>query len=134
VCWLKETHLKEELLMKKKNLKAHFDFIEFPVKSVSDLEKTKSFYSSVFKWSYKDWGDDYSDTKDSGLGSGLNSDSTHKSKYPLAVIYEENIEMSKESVVSAGGIITRDIFSFPGGRRFHFTDPAGNELAVWSDK
>ena len=120
--------------MKKKIQKPRLDFIEFPAKSIDDLLKTKSFYSSVFNWSYKDWGDDYSDTKDSGLGSGLNADPSHKSNYPLAVIYVNKIEVSRDAVVSAGGIITREIFSFPGGRRFHFLDPTGNELAVWSDK
>lgn len=120
--------------MKNINQKAHLDFIEFPAKSIDHLLKMKSFYSTVFNWSYKDWGDDYSDTKDSGIGSGLNADPSHKSDHPLAVIYVDGIEVSKESVVSAGGKIIRDIFSFPGGRRFHFTDPTGNELAVWSDK
>ena len=120
--------------MKNKKQNAHFDFIEFPAKSLDDLLKTKSFYSSVFGWIYKDWGDDYSDTKDSGVGSGLNADPSHKSAHPIAVIYVEAIEESKKAVVAAGGRITRDIFSFPGGRRFHFTDPTGNELAVWSDK
>jgi hypothetical protein len=122
------------IFMKNINQKAHLDFIEFPAKSIDHLLKMKSFYSTVFNWSYKDWGDDYSDTKDSGIGSGLNADPSHKSDHPLAVIYVDGIEVSKESVVSAGGKIIRDIFSFPGGRRFHFTDPTGNELAVWSDK
>ena len=120
--------------MKKKTRYTCIDFIEFPIKSIDNLAKTKSFYSSVFGWSYTDWGDDYSDTKDSGVGSGLNADPSHRSKHPLAVIYVNSIEKSKEAVVSAGGQITRDIFSFPGGRRFHFIDPAGSELAVWSDK
>jgi predicted enzyme related to lactoylglutathione lyase len=120
--------------MKNKIQNARFDFIEFLVKSFTDLLKTKSFYSTIFGWSYKDWGDDYSDTKDSGLGSGLNADPSHKSKNPLAVIYVDAIEVSKEAIISAGGRITRDIFSFPGGRRFHFIDPTGNELAVWSEK
>ena len=120
--------------MKNKKQKARIDFIEFPVKSLEDLSKTKSFYSSVFGWSYKDWGDDYSDTKDSNVGSGLNADPSHKSEHPLAVIYVDTIEITKVAIVSACGRITRDIFSFPGGRRFHFIDPTGNELAVWSDK
>ncbi|MGD1045363.1 MAG: VOC family protein [Bacteroidota bacterium] len=120
--------------MKKKTQNARFDFIEFPAKSLDDLLKTKSFYSFAFGWSYKDWGNDYSDTKDSGLGSGLNADPSHKSGHPLAVIYVDAIEVSKKAVVAAGGQITRDIFSFPGVRRFHFTDPTGNELAVWPDK
>jgi uncharacterized protein len=120
--------------MKKNPQYACIDFIEFPAKSLDDLLKTKSFYSSAFGWYYKDWGNDYSDTKDSGLGSGLNADPSHKSQHPLVVIYVKAIEDSKDAVISAGGRITRNIFSFPGGRRFHFIDPTGNELAVWSDK
>jgi uncharacterized protein len=114
--------------------KPKIDFIEFPIKNFKDFTKTKTFYSNVFNWKYKDWGDDYSDTKDSGLGSGLNGDASHKPKYPLAVIYVEDLESSKEQIINSGGKITKEIFSFHGGRRFHFNDPSGNELAVWSDK
>jgi predicted enzyme related to lactoylglutathione lyase len=111
-----------------------FDFIEFPAENVGCLNKAKAFYQRVFGWSYKDWGDDYSDTQSSGLGSGINADPSHRPRYPLAVIYASDLEDLREKVVASGGIITRELFSFPGGRRFHFTDPAGNELAVWSDK
>ena len=113
---------------------AKINYIEFPVKTNEDLQKTKSFYTKVFGWEYQDWGEDYSDTKDSGLGSGLNVDKSHKTKQPLAVIYVVNIETKKDEVIKAGGKIEKDIFPFPGGRRFHFVDPAGNELAVWSDR
>lgn len=111
-----------------------FDYIEFPAKSLDDYAKAKAFYTSAFGWNYQDWGDNYSDTKNSGLGSGLNADPDHRPSHPLAVIYSSDLESARNKVVSAGGTITRDIFSFPGGRRFHFTDPAGNELAVWSDR
>jgi uncharacterized protein len=110
-----------------------FDFIEFPAKSIDDLNKGKAFYRYVFGWSYRDWGVDYSDTKDSGLGSGINADPSHRSMHPLAVIYTTDLEAVRTKVLSGKGKITRDIFSFPGGRRFHFIDPSGNELAVWSD-
>jgi predicted enzyme related to lactoylglutathione lyase len=110
-----------------------FDFIEFPAKSIDDLQQSKKFYTSVFGWSYKDWGDDYTDTGESGLGSGINADPSHRSRYPLAVIYTDDLESVREKIIAGNGKITRDIFSFPGGRRFNFKDPAGNELAVWSD-
>ena len=84
-------------------------------------------------WSYKDWGDNYADTSDSGLGSGLNADPGHQPSQPLAVIYTSDLEEMRKKILSSKGLITRDIFSFPGGRRFHFKDPCGNELAVWSD-
>ena len=112
----------------------HINFIEFPAKSIDDLQKSKDFYRTVFGWSYKDWGDDYSDTKESGLGSGINADPSHRSHHPLAVIYTANLESVLVQVASCNGKITRDIFTFPGGRRFNFEDPSGNELAVWSDK
>jgi uncharacterized protein len=110
-----------------------FDFIEFPAKSIEDLQKSKVFYMNVFGWSYKDWGDDYSDTKSSGLGSGINADANHRPEHPLPVIYTKALEATREKVLAGKGTITREIFSFPGGRRFHFLDPSGNELAVWSD-
>jgi predicted enzyme related to lactoylglutathione lyase len=119
--------------MKKKDRTNYFDFIEFPVRSIEDLKQSKAFYLNVFGWSYKDWGDDYSDTKSSGLGSGLNADPSHRPRYPLAVIYTAELETVRTKVLAAKGKITKDIFSFPGGRRFHFLDPSGNELAVWSD-
>ena len=98
--------------MKNKIQNAHFDFIEFPTKSLDDLLKTKSFYSSVFEWIYKDWGDDYSDTKDSGVGSGLNADPSHKSAHPLAVIYIEAIEESKKAVLLQAGELHEIYFYF----------------------
>lgn len=109
------------------------DFVELPAKTAAALERSKAFYTSVFGWSYKDWGDDYSDTKDSGVGSGINADPEHRPTQPLVVIYVTDLTAARAKVVAANGKITRDIFAFPGGRRFHFEDPAGSELAVWSD-
>lgn len=107
------------------------DLIEFPVKSTQQLKQTKDFFSNVFGWKYNDWGDDYSDTPDSGANSGVNSD--RGASMPLVVIYSSNLEKTKELVIKNGGKIIADIYSFPGGRRFHFTEPNGNELAVWSE-
>jgi predicted enzyme related to lactoylglutathione lyase len=120
--------------MTAKNIANQFDFIEFPAKDIDQLRKVRRFFSSVFDWSYKDWGDDYADTASSGINSGINADPEHRPSYPLAVIYTTDLESVREKVIAAGGIITKDIFSFPGGRRFHFKDPADNELAVWSDQ
>jgi predicted enzyme related to lactoylglutathione lyase len=106
------------------------DLIEFPVKSAEQLKQTKNFFSEVFDWEYTDWGDDYSDTTDSGASSGVNADGG--ATMPLTVIYSEDLEKTKELVVKHGGKIIVDTYSFPGGRRFHFTEPSGNELAVWS--
>ena len=112
----------------------HFDYLEFPAATVEALIHTKGFYASVFGWTYQDWGDDYADTKDSGLASGITADQAHRPKHPLAVIYTDDLEAARARVIEAGGTVTKDIFPFPGGRRFHFTDPTGNELAVWSDR
>ena len=110
------------------------DFIEFPVESAAALVQSKAFFSEVFGWSFKDWGEDYADTDSSGLGSGFNADPAHRSTMPLAVLFTSDIEAARAKVTAAGGEIIRDIFSFPGGRRFHFAEPGGNELAVWSDQ
>lgn len=112
---------------------SHIDYIEFPTESRADLARAKAFYGSVFQWQFQDWGEDYVDTSSSGLSSGMNADPTHRTAKPMAVIYAADLEAVRASVLKAGGSITREIFAFPGGRRFHFTDPAGNELGVWSD-
>jgi uncharacterized protein len=108
----------------------HIDLIEFPVKSADELKRTRDFFNTVFHWNYTDWGDDYSDTTDSGASSGVNADGG--ATMPLTVIYTDSLEETKELVIQNGGTIIVDTYSFPGGRRFHFTEPSGNELAVWS--
>jgi len=107
------------------------DLIEFPVKSAEELKQSKDFFSHVFGWKYTDWGDEYSDTTESGTSSGVNADGG--ASMPLTVIYSANLEETKELVVKNGGKIIADTYAFPGGRRFHFTEPSGNELAVWSE-
>jgi len=106
------------------------DLIEFPVKSAEEHKQTKEFFSHVFNWQYNDWGEDFSDTTESGTNSGINGDGS--SSMPLTVIYSDDLEKTKELVVQNGGKVILDIYTFPGGRRFHFTEPSGNELAVWS--
>ena len=109
-------------------------YIEFPSPDANALQRSQDFFSAVFNWRYKSWGDDYVDTAGSGIGSGLNADAAHRPQQALAVVYVEDLAAAREQVVAAGGAITRDIFSFPGGKRFHFREPGGIELAVWSDK
>ena len=106
------------------------DYIEL---SATDLSAIKRFYAAAFGWSFQDWGEDYISFEDGRLTGGFRSgDSVRGST--LVILYAGDLEASEAAVRSAGGGITVPIFSFPGGRRFHFTDPSGNELAVWSDK
>ena len=108
------------------------NYVEFPAASSKVHAATKKFYEESFGWSYQSWGDDYSDTKSSGIKSGING-SEHRPRAPLVILFSSNLEAARERVVKAGGKISMDIFSFPGGRRFHYIDPSGNELGVWSD-
>lgn len=108
------------------------DFIEFPGADAATLQKVKAFYGKAFDWEFQDWGDRYVDTASSGLGAGFNAEPAHEPSQPLAVILSTDLEAALQAVQAAGGRISRPIFPFPGGRRFHFVDPAGNELAVWA--
>ena len=111
----------------------HIDLIEFPSRSPEELKATTTFFSTVFGWTYKEYGGSYSDTQDSGVSSGFNAVDSGRQSAPLAVVYVANLEATKQSVLDAGGKILQDIYEFPGGRRFHFTDPSNNELAAWSE-
>ena len=112
------------------------DYIEFPA---TDIEATKRFYQQVFGWKFQDYGPDYTSFLDGRLAGGFNkgaqavSPSGDKTNGPLIVIYAASLEAVYAEVKSAGGKIVKEIFGFPGGRRFHFADPNGNELAVWSE-
>jgi len=110
------------------------DYVEFPSPSAAGLKACKTFYTEVFGWTFQDWGEDYADTQGSGIGSGINSDPAHRPPAPLVVLFSSDLEATKARVVQAGGRMVKDIFPFPGGRRFEYVDPAGNQLAVWSDK
>jgi predicted enzyme related to lactoylglutathione lyase len=106
------------------------DYIEFSVTSVAEA---KRFYGSAFGWSFEDYGPDYASFADGRLSGGFQTAATVKAGGPLVVIYAADLEALESRVKDAGGAVVKPIFSFPGGRRFHFTDPSGNELAVWSD-
>jgi predicted enzyme related to lactoylglutathione lyase len=112
------------------------DYIEFPA---TDIEASKRFYNGVFGWNFQDYGPDYTSFHDGRIAGGFNKDarpsaaSGGKASGPLIVIYASSLEETYSKITEAGGKIVREIFGFPGGRRFHFTDPNGNELAVWSE-
>ena len=106
------------------------DYIEFPA---LDLEKVKSFYAAVFGWTFTDYGPDYTSFADGRLAGGFFTADTVTPGSPLVVIYAVDLEAAEASVRAHGGAIVKDVFEFPGGRRFHFRDPSGHELAVWSE-
>ena len=110
------------------------NYVEFPAK---DLEATKNFFKTVFDWEFTDYGPEYIAFTNAGLDGGFyKSDMTVSAKEgsALVVLYSNELEVTKEKIKESGGKILHDIFSFPGGRRFHFNDPNNNEYAVWSDK
>ncbi|MCB0411033.1 MAG: VOC family protein [Bdellovibrionales bacterium] len=108
------------------------DYIEFVV---TDLAKAKSFYSSAFGWKFNDYGPSYAGIqKENGEVGGLRLDKSVVTGGPLVILYSNNLDKSVEAVTKAGGKITKTPFEFPGGRRFEFQDPSGNQLAVWSEK
>lgn len=109
----------------------HIDYIEFKAKG---LEQIKAFYSSVFGWKFTDYGPTYTAFSESGISGGFEKTEGAIAHGVLVVLYHEDLLGLKTKIPECGGEIVRDIFSFPGGKRFHFKDPSGNELAVWSDK
>jgi hypothetical protein len=106
------------------------DYIEF---HATDIAKTKQFYGDVFGWKFEDYGPEYTSFADGRIAGGFCKGAVTAGAGPLVVIYVDDLEAAVLSVKAAGGRITKAIFSFPGGSRFHFTDPSGNELAAWHD-
>ena len=112
-------------------LNGKLDYLELRATG-GTLDSVKSFYAAAFSWSFTDYGPTYSAFAE-GLDGGFQADAGEASAKPLPVLYSGNLDETLEAVKNAGGAIVKPIFSFPGGRRFHFTDPAGNELAVWGE-
>lgn len=110
------------------------NYVEFPAK---DIQATKEFFGEVFGWSFQDFGPEYSAFTNQGIDGGFYKaelSSSVSNGAALIVFYSQNLEATKKKIEKANGIIVKPIFAFPGGRRFHFTEPSGNEFAVWSDK
>ena len=108
---------------------ARIDYIELP--SATAHELTRAFYSRAFGWQFTEFGPDYAATTSGDVDLGLQGDPTGALAAPLPVIRVDDLEAAFDAVTKAGGVIAKAIFSFPGGRRFHFIDPSGSELAVW---
>ena len=110
------------------------DYLELPA---SDLPTVKAFYEAVFAWSFTDYGPDYTAFTDGKMDGGFYQSplrSRRDNGSVLIVIYADDLQAVRGQVLEHGGSILRDVFSFPGGHRFHFADPHGNELAVWSER
>lgn len=107
------------------------DYLEMSATGAT-LDSTKAFYSAAFGWSFINYGPTYA-AFDEGLDGGFQADSSEAPAAPLPVLYSGELEATLAAVEAAGGTILKPIFTFPGGRRFQFRDPAGNELAVWGE-
>ncbi len=112
------------------NEEARIDYIEIPV---TDLEKTREFLSALFGWEFQEWGRDYFSFNDGRLEGGLRrADEPAPANGVLIVFYSRDLERDIRRVQDLGASISQPAFEFPGGRRFHFIDPAGTEFAMWS--
>ncbi|MDC1514249.1 VOC family protein [Porticoccaceae bacterium] len=110
------------------------DYLEFPSR---DFAASKAFFGAAFGWTFSDYGPKYTAFSNAGIDGGFYSAdqaSITADGSALVVFYSDNLEATQDKIERAGGLILKPIFSFPGGRRFHFAEPAGNEFAVWSDQ
>jgi len=106
------------------------DYIEIPV---TDVSGAKRFYGAAFGWTFTDYGPEYASFSDGRTSGGFQQEKSVAAGGPLLVLYAADLEAIEETIRRAGGKIVKPTFPFPGGRRFHFSDPSGNELAVWSE-
>jgi len=117
----------------KMNEHEKINYVEFPAK---DIQATKNFFSQAFGWSFQDFGPEYAAFSGQGIDGGFfkaELSSSADQGAALIVFYSQAIEATQTKIEKAGGVIIKPIFSFPGGRRFHFKEPSGNEFAVWSE-
>jgi predicted enzyme related to lactoylglutathione lyase len=109
------------------------NYVEYPAK---DIAATKQFFEKAFGWAFVDYGPDYAAFSKQGLEGGFFKSelaSTSENGAALIIFYSQNLASTQAKIEAAGGVISKAIYSFPGGRRFHFIEPSGNEFAVWSD-
>ncbi len=102
--------------------------------NVGDIARSKAFYGRAFGWTFVDYGPTYSEFSDGRLSGGFTTGEPVRPGGPLIILYSDNLADTQQRLTALGALITRETFAFPGGSRFHFTDPDGYELAVWSDQ
>lgn len=113
------------------SVEKRIDYVEIPV---TDLEKTREFFVALYGWEFTEYGPDYFSFDDGRLTGGIRrSEEPAPASGVLIVFFSEDLERDYERVKELGATISQEIFAFPGGRRFHFTDPAGTEFAIWSN-
>lgn len=116
------------------NAHEKIQYLELPAKN---MVATKKFFIDVFDWTFTDYGEDYTAFSNAGIEGGFFTSplsASTRNGSALVVFYSDTLEATKEKVIAGGGVILQDIFAFPGGRRFHFSDPSDNEFAVWSEQ
>ena len=109
------------------------ELIDYVELRAGDMQASKAFYAAAFGWGFTDYGPEYAAFEGAGLDGGLDATTPAADRPPLVILKSEDLEDALGRVEAAGGVVTVPIFEFPGGRRFHFRDPAGNELAVWAE-
>ncbi len=102
--------------------------------NVGDIARSKAFYGRAFGWTFVDYGPTYSEFSDGRLTGGFTTGEPVRPGGPLIILYSDNLADTQQRLKALGAVITRETFAFPGGSRFHFSDPDGYELAVWSDQ
>lgn len=102
--------------------------------NVSDIARSKAFYGSAFGWTFVDYGPTYTEFTDGRLTGGFTTGEPVRPGGPLIILYADNLAETQRRLIALGAVLTREVFSFPGGSRFHFTDPDGYELAVWTEQ
>jgi predicted enzyme related to lactoylglutathione lyase len=121
----------EEAVMRDEAQDKRIDYIEIPS---TDISASKAFYGGAFGWTFQDWGPEYSSFQDGRMDGGFRLEEEIDHGGVLVVLFAVDLEAVEASVREHGGSIVKEIFSFPGGRRFEFADPSGNQLAVWTDR
>lgn len=131
-----QNHEKHNLTHKRAQMNTpdKINYLEFPT---TNIDGSKHFFNTLFGWQFTDYGPDYSAFSDDNIDGGFYHSeqvSSQDKGSVLVVFYSDDLEQLQQRVEAAGGHILKSIFTFPGGRRFHFSDPSGNEFAIWSDK